>query len=171
MKARRKNSDKDKARTREWKKNNRVHVNAYNRRKFDERKARGLCTRCGKDEAVPGKVRCSACAVVIRDIVRRTKDKLRDEVFRAYGGYCCACCGETERRFLSIDHVNGGGQRHRKAIGGGSLYTWLRVNGFPPGFQVLCHNCNLGKTLNRGICPHQPKRAGSPPYQALTWPC
>lgn len=32
----------------------------------------------------------------------------------------------------------------------------LRVSShcYPPGFQVLCHNCNFGKSLY-GVCPHQ----------------
>jgi len=25
----------------------------------------------------------------------------------------------------------------------------------PAGFQVLCFNCNIGKQLNDGTCPHQ----------------
>jgi hypothetical protein len=28
------------------------------------------------------------------------------------------------------------------------------VNGFPAGFQVLCFNCNQGRRLNHGVCPH-----------------
>ncbi len=58
----------------------------------------------------------------------------RDRVYQAYGGYTCACCGETEQSFLSIDHINGGGTEHRKEIGkGGAIYAWLLRNNFPPG--------------------------------------
>lgn len=80
---------------------------------------------------------------------------LRMEVLQHYGGQC-ACCGETEPRFLGIDHINGGGSAHRKTIGlsGKSIYYWLKNNGFPAGFQVLCHNCNSAKG-RYGICPHQ----------------
>ncbi len=35
---------------------------------------------------------------------------------------------------------------------------WLKANNFPPGFQTLCHNCNIGKHRNKGICPHKQKR-------------
>jgi hypothetical protein len=28
-------------------------------------------------------------------------------------------------------------------------------NGFPPGYQVLCMNCNHGKRMNNGVCPHK----------------
>ena len=34
------------------------------------------------------------------------------------------------------------------------MYGWLRRNSYPEGFQVLCHNCNLGKKINGGVCPH-----------------
>ena len=81
--------------------------------------------------------------------------QLKAEAYAAYGGYKCACCGETEPRFLSLDHVNNDGNKHRKAIGGGSLiYRWLKVNGYPDTFQVLCMNCNFGKRMNNGVCPH-----------------
>lgn len=87
--------------------------------------------------------------------------KLKDEVFSAYGGYRCACCGETQRFFLQLDHINGNGCKERKELCGknvGSncyvIYGQLRKLGFPPGYQVLCANCNVGKHRNGGICPH-----------------
>ena len=67
----------------------------------------------------------------------------------------CACCGESMFEFLSIDHIGGGGKAHRKKIGGSSyLYSWLERNGFPEGFQVLCHNCNQAIGIF-GYCPHK----------------
>jgi hypothetical protein len=88
----------------------------------------------------------------------RRRWEVRDEVYRAYGGYCCACCGETEPTFLSIDHVNNDGAEHKRRenlVTGEQLYRWLRRNGFPNGFQVLCMNCQWGKRNNNGVCPHQ----------------
>ena len=88
----------------------------------------------------------------------RTKEfwgKSRQDVLDAYGRKC-ACCGETEEKFLSIDHIDGGGAEHRRSIGmrgGGQFYCWLRREGFPAGFQVLCMNCNHAKG-NYGACPH-----------------
>jgi hypothetical protein len=90
--------------------------------------------------------------------------KLRVEVMAAYGGPRCACCGESEEKFLSIDHVNNDGAEHRRNIGygegngkgaSGRTLVWLKRNGFPEGFQVLCMNCNFGKQRNGGVCPHQ----------------
>lgn len=68
---------------------------------------------------------------------------------------CCSCCGETEYMFLEIDHTNGGGNNHRKSIGKDRIESWLIKNNFPKGFGVLCCNCNKGKHLNGGICPHK----------------
>lgn len=87
--------------------------------------------------------------------------KLRVETLLAYGG-CCACCGEDKYEFLAIDHKNNNGSEHRKSIGGtlsnprsgGATYRWLRINNYPEGFQVLCHNCNFAKG-HYGYCPHQ----------------
>ena len=35
-----------------------------------------------------------------------------------------------------------------------AIYRWLIKHKFPPGIQVLCHNCNLAKGYY-GACPHQ----------------
>ena len=90
---------------------------------------------------------------------KRSKNK--DLVFSHYGKVC-ACCGETELMFLSIDHVNNDGAEHRRSLkgqignGGSSFFDWLVRSGFPEGFQTLCRNCNWGKHVNGGVCPHQP---------------
>lgn len=82
--------------------------------------------------------------------------RIKDEVYESYGGYVCACCGEKTKEFLSIDHIDGGGNAHRRKIGKGpNLIHWLRSNGFPKGFQILCMNCQFGKKHNGGICPHK----------------
>jgi hypothetical protein len=73
-------------------------------------------------------------------------------VFNHYGHHC-VCCGETEPKFLAIDHVKGGGAKHRRAIGSSNIYPWLIKNKYPKGFQVLCHNCNMAKGFY-GKCPH-----------------
>ena len=78
---------------------------------------------------------------------------LRAQVFWHYGTVC-ACCSEPETDFLTIDHIEGDGAEHRRQIGESSLYHWLRKNGFPPGFQTLCRNCNWAKH-RLGTCPHR----------------
>jgi len=64
----------------------------------------------------------------------------------------CKCCGESRYEFLAIDHINGGGRKHRKVIGG-KLARWLVRNGLPEGFRILCHNCNMALG-QYGFCPH-----------------
>lgn len=83
---------------------------------------------------------------------------IRVEVLEYYGGVC-ACCGEEEKAFLQIDHINGNGNSHRRKIekeSGGrvSMVLWLKRNNFPAGFQVLCANCNMAKHIS-GVCPHE----------------
>ena len=93
------------------------------------------------------------------DKTKRLQAVCRGQVFEAYGGYKCNCCGENEPMFLSIDHVDNNGAIERKLgkyCGSGTgFYQWLRKNKFPLGYQVLCMNCNTGKHKNGGVCPHQ----------------
>jgi uncharacterized Zn finger protein (UPF0148 family) len=85
---------------------------------------------------------------------RHKRDK--DAAYKAYGGYRCACCGVTGECFLTIDHVNNDGaeMRNNRVHGhSGWFYGWLRRNGYPAGFQILCWNCQWGKKIH-GTCPH-----------------
>ena len=94
----------------------------------------------------------------INRIHREAHARRKLTVLMFYGGNPpkCACCGEGTIQFLAIDHVNGGGNQHRKQSGikGGGIYMWLIRNGFPEGYQVLCHNCNCAKGFF-GKCPHE----------------
>lgn len=97
---------------------------------------------------------------------REYLQRLRDAAYEAYGGYRCSCCGETEKMFLSLDHVNNDGADHREMISGSrrgngtgkSFFLWLKRFNYPKGLlQVLCMNCNMGRYRNNGICPHKIK--------------
>jgi DNA-directed RNA polymerase subunit RPC12/RpoP len=59
----------------------------------------------------------------------------------------CKYCGFTDLRALSLDHINGGGNKHRKEIGE-NIYRWIIKNNYPEGFQVLCMNCQFIKRLS-----------------------
>jgi len=91
----------------------------------------------------------------IRVRARQRNRLTKEEVIAVYGGEC-ACCGETTLEFLAIDHINGNGYQHRQSIkrSGNPFYHWLKLQGYPLGYRVLCHNCNqsLG---HYGYCPHQ----------------
>lgn len=97
----------------------------------------------------------------LREFNLRYRRKSKAAVMAAYGG-ACACCGETELVFLTIDHINNDGAAERKAYpqrrGGDKLYVNLRVRGYPAGYQVLCWNCNLAKSIV-GVCPHRAYRS------------
>ena len=60
-------------------------------------------------------------------------------------------CHVSDPRVLTVDHIQGKGNQHRKEIGGyrqysGShIYFWIQRNNFPPLFQILCINCNFVK--------------------------
>jgi len=100
------------------------------------------------------KRRCRTCSNIEQN---KLTARVKAETIAAYGNRC-ACCGETEIAFLSIDHKFGGGNEHRrslKRIGGKAFYYWLKRQGYPQDdYQVLCHNCNQAKSAY-GICPHQ----------------
>jgi hypothetical protein len=89
----------------------------------------------------------------VNQLNRESNHRLVNEVIDGYGGKC-VCCGETRKEYLSIDHINGDGNKHRKEMGfsGHQFYRWLKKNNYPKGFQVLCFNCNMGKR-NFSVCP------------------
>ena len=90
--------------------------------------------------------------------------KIRNKVLEHYGNKC-VCCGETRNHFLTIDHINNNGAKHRREIsvnGDGknvNINSWLVKNNYPDGFQILCWNCNCAKGFY-GVCPHQEEQLG-----------
>jgi len=91
--------------------------------------------------------------------------KLRHETFMAYGGCVCACCDYTQDHALTLDHINGDGAEHRRELSknwnlaarngvpSSSVYRDLKKRGWPPGHEVLCANCQLGRKKFNGVCP------------------
>jgi hypothetical protein len=121
----------------------------------------GLCPYCGERPPRSDRKQCQECLDYAKarratgyhiEISARFREKRRRQTIEHYGG-CCACCGETELVFLTMDHIDGGGTQHNKEINGAHLAQWLFKMGFPEGFQVLCFNCNWAKS--HGGCPHQ----------------
>lgn len=120
-----------------------------------------LCKRCNTANTVAWEKRN-------KEQVRRAKKlagqqyrpHLRAQVLAAYGNKC-ACCGESEPKFLSVDHIYNDGSKHRRELGipaGWRFYAWLARNNFPTDrFQLLCFNCNFAKGLY-GECPHKTQK-------------
>ena len=138
----------------------------------------GTCSRTDcSSPASEGRTSCAECRRReegyeskhrgrVRTNAKATRRRQRMRVFEAYGGACCACCGENHYEFLTIDHINGDGAAHRKQMGSKKdIYFWLEKNSFPPGFRVLCMNCNAALGFH-GYCPHhgwtQPTANGRP---------
>lgn len=143
-------------------------------------KANKICTNC-RGPVDEGHHICPACRELVLTNYHNNKNGMRDTnlarlkkireeeklaAFDSYGGRKCNCCGETEIAFLSIDHINNDGAKHRKDIANGKynegkgihMARWLRANKYPPGFQVLCMNCNFAKG-HFGQCPHELARS------------
>ena len=83
---------------------------------------------------------------------------LKQEALRAYsdGDPKCVCCGEKQSAFLTLDHINNDGFLHRQAAGTSALLYYLKARNFPfkDLIKVSCFNCNMGRRVNGGICPH-----------------
>ena len=109
---------------------------------------RKICWKCRQFKPNPN---------AYRKRKRDDKTRCKKQAIEGYGSKC-ACCGETEIIFLTIDHVNGKGAEHRRENGihaGASTYRFVINNNFPKEFQVLCWNCNTGRYINGGVCPHK----------------
>ena len=82
------------------------------------------------------------------------RQRLQVLLYYSNGTLKCACCKSGIYEFLSLDHIKGGGTQHRKKLGTKYIFSFLIQAGFPTGYQVLCHNCNMAKAFYK-ICPHQ----------------
>lgn len=121
-------------------------------------KAEGLCYSCKVPSG--GKSECDRC----RERSKGYRRALKIETMNAYGGCRCVCCGESRIEFLTLEHPNGDGARHRRALGNPKsiqFYRILREMGFPqdPPMVVNCYNCNFSRGAF-GVCPHELERRG-----------
>lgn len=144
---------------------------SYVAERYKQRCRERKCYYCGRSLADSDKRLCAVCKASRREVwLRKFREpqkarskqrrfEIKSAAFAAYGGAVCRCCGETTMEFLSIDHINNNGAAHRKTLSksyqcGGGFYRWLRDHGYPPGYQVLCFNCNFAKG-HFGYCPHE----------------
>jgi len=102
---------------------------------------------------------CRKCTCTrAKALNKRCRSKLRLAILTAYSQKNkpeCCCCGEQRMEFLTLDHINGNGNKERKEIGGQNcLFASLRRKNFPLGYRTLCWNCNLSYA-KYGYCPHQ----------------
>jgi hypothetical protein len=118
---------------------------------YEKRIKFNLCSSCGCVNDNVGFKRCKVCLQKHNVESVGYWRRLRIDAINFYGGKCI-CCRESILEFLAIDHIDGGGNDHRKSIRT-NIYLWLKKNNYPDGFQILCHNCNMAKGFY-GICPH-----------------
>lgn len=127
----------------------------------------GLCRTCPRPLANGSNIFCEYHRVNnrARERIRDRKSTLvlKQECVNHYGGKC-SCCGEILIEFLSLDHINGNGNIHRKFlfkhnVGGSHMYRWLKKNNFPEGYRLLCMNCNWAMRY-RKECPHKQNFGG-----------
>lgn len=123
-----------------------------------------LCEKCGKKPCEKSgkwfRKTCWSCRIPLSWNRKRNKEygkKIKKMIIDVYGGVC-SCCGEKDGRFLSIDHINNNGAKFRKEnkrVAGRGFYLWIIKNKYPKDLQLLCFNCNLGRQINGGLCPHK----------------
>jgi len=118
---------------------------------------KGMCRPCyGKDrwrrlmKESPEKINAQR---------RASTQRLRKAVIDGLGGKC-ACCGVVELEFLTLDHVDGGGRKHRKEKGcWTAMYREVRDSNFKTKkYRVLCWNCNAAIGITGKVCPHKRKK-------------
>lgn len=83
-----------------------------------------------------------------REKERERRKQTKQNIIAHYSNQtmCCAICKFDDIRALSVDHIEGGGNKHRKSLNfkaGHQFYNWLVQNKFPEGFRILCMNCQF----------------------------
>lgn len=131
----------------EYRLKNKYKVNTYQREWRANNKGRFAKKQAVRRKAYPDEEKA---------IQHNMHVRLRNNAMNAYGGFICSWCGIDEPLVLTIDHIDNDGSAHRKRLSRSSRDTrtflrWLRDNNYPPGFQVLCFNCNWAKHRNNGV--------------------
>ena len=112
-----------------------------------EKEIKYFATSFGSNDSF--KNRCKACYAL------RYRLQLKYD-FLLHFGCICSCCGETDFRLLTLDHIKNDGNVHREQFNEQQILSQARKENYPKDkYQVLCFNCNCGKSSNNGICPHK----------------
>ena len=140
--------------------------------RYNRLKALNKCIRCGVNTPING-LKCLECTKRVKELVLKyTKEdprrynkyrntffqKIKDKAYKILGEVC-SCCGESDRRFLTLDHINNDGYKDKKRRRNLTYLMYKEVvkDRIEGKYQILCWNCNCGKRSNRGICPHKEK--------------
>ena len=120
--------------------------------KYDKYGVRDSCKSCWNKQAK------------IRHTKNRERDNIntymynvnlkRETIDKYSPSMMCQRCGFDDIRALSIDHIDNNGSTHRRNIGvlgGNAFYRWLKKQGYPQGYQVLCMNCQMIKQIEQNV--------------------
>lgn len=76
---------------------------------------------------------------------------------RKESGLCVICGRENDTNGICCSkhaqYQNDFALDQKTPVAGSRFYVWLKKNNYPPGFQILCYNCNCAKG-HFGYCPH-----------------
>jgi hypothetical protein len=120
---------------------------------FDEKKyMRNYLKNWWKNHPEAYKAHKKRCAINSKNLRRNNPEKarkpykrLRMRIFELLGAKCVRC-GFNDVRALQIDHINGGGTKEIKKIGGvnSKYYKYIikKIESGSKDYQILCANCN-----------------------------
>jgi len=82
-----------------------------------------------------------------RKYVKDYEERIKEKLLEIYGSFC-ACCGESHKELLTLDHLHKVGDRTRRKKTATSRYLEaIREKDFSK-YQILCFNCNCSKGFN-----------------------
>ena len=82
-----------------------------------------------------------------QNLLNNFSDKLQVLKYYSNDTLHCILCPESRFWALTIDHINGGGRKHRASLKVHNFYRWLINNNLPDGYRCLCYNCNTKQYL------------------------
>jgi len=88
----------------------------------------------------------------INEYYNRIYHEIRDKILLLLGNKCISC-GNSDKRVLQIDHVNGGGNAaHKQESNARRFYKRIlkEIEQGSKDYQLLCANCNWIKKCERG---------------------
>ena len=125
--------------------------NSYKQNKAEK----GLCVRCGVSNN-RSKTLCDVCMEKQIESARLRRKETKEFIYKHFGSKC-SCCGETDIRAMSLDHINNDGYLDKVSETGkkqitpawyARLRTLIEANEpLPRDLQMLCFNCHAKKDL------------------------
>lgn len=127
----------------------------YNERSKEKAIKNGKCRVCLIENREENNSMCALCLKKSRDRMNATYSEIRLKCIKNFGGFC-VCCGESNQKYLQLDHIHNNGAEHKKNLKEnnefyGSFYKWAVKNNYPKDvLQLLCANCHSAKSWHGG---------------------